>query len=77
MAPPPAPATPAGRCVVPKLKGKKLKPSRKALTKCRCVLWKVEKRRGAKARTGRVVKQSRNPRTVLLSDAQVTVTLKP
>lgn len=82
--PPPSssPATkltspPPVRCHVPKLKGRKLKASKKALRKAHCKLGKVRKRRGAQARTGRVVKQSRNPRTVLPARSKVTVTLRP
>jgi IPT/TIG domain/PASTA domain len=77
----PTPATPTApapvsRCIVPKLKGKKLKASEKALMKARCKVGTVRKKAGASARTGKVVKQSRTPGTVLRAGTKVTLTIK-
>jgi hypothetical protein len=79
----PAPTTampttpgPVSRCVVPRLKGQKLKASEKALKKARCKVGPVKKKAGATARTGKVVKQSRTPGTVLPAGAKVTLTIK-
>jgi hypothetical protein len=74
----PAPTTPATvlRCIVPKLKGEKLKAAENALMKARCKVGKVKKKAGATARTGKVVKQSRTPGTVLPAGAKVTLTIK-
>lgn len=62
-------------CVVPKLKGKSLKASRKALDRRQCKLGKVRKRRGATAKTGRVKRQSRLPGAVLPSGTKVEIAL--
>jgi hypothetical protein len=75
--PPPSaaagPAAVAARvCVVPKLRGFKLKASRKKLKRAGCRLGKV---RGKKSRSARVKKQSAKPRTVLPLDSRVSVKL--
>jgi hypothetical protein len=57
-------------CVVPKLKGKKLKPAKKRLKKRDCRLGKV-KNKGQ----GKVKKQRPKPGTVLPVDSKVNVTL--
>jgi hypothetical protein len=57
-------------CVVPKLKGKKLKAVRKALTKANCKLGKV---RGKKGKKAKVKKQGAKAGTVLAPGAKVTV----
>ena len=62
-------------CRVPKLKGKKLKASKKKLKKADCKTGKVKKRKGATAATGEVVKQSAKPGTILAPGAKVKVTL--
>jgi hypothetical protein len=62
-------------CVVPKLKGKKLKAAKKALRKAHCKIGNVKKLRGATAKTGRVVKQSPGPRKVLAPGAKVAIKL--
>ncbi len=71
-----APATEA-QCVVPKLKGKKLKRARKKLRASGCRLGKVRKEDGATARTGKVVRQGARSGTVLAAGSKVTVALKP
>lgn len=63
-------------CAVPKLKGKKLKASRKASTARDCKLGKVAKKKGATAKTGKVVKQKPAPGTVLAPGTKINVTLK-
>jgi hypothetical protein len=64
-------------CKVPKLKGKKLKASKKKLKKGDCKTGKVSKRKGATAATGKVVKQSPKPGSILAPGAKVKVTLGP
>jgi hypothetical protein len=66
------PAGPVPTCVVPDLRGWKLKPTRTWLRRAQCGLGKVrgERRSGAK-----VVKQSRTPGTVLPFGARVAVKL--
>jgi hypothetical protein len=75
--PAPAPAPVVDHCIVPKLKGKKLRASLVALTIAHCKLGTVKKRGGATEETGRVVKQSRTPGTVLPVGAKVTLTFRP
>ena len=58
-APTPA-ASDAVLCVVPRLKGRRLKAARKALRRAHCRLGKVSRRK-APRRAGRVLKQSRRP----------------
>ncbi len=62
-------------CVVPKLKGKKVKAARKALTKADCKLGKVKKLKGATTKTGKVKKQSPKQGKVLAPGAKVSVKL--
>ena len=64
-------------CTVPKLRGKKLKATKKKLKKADCKTGKVKKRKGATAATGEVVKQSAKPGTILAPGAKVKVTLGP
>lgn len=52
---PAAPARPAKRCVVPKLKGKKLKTARRLLKRAHCRVGKITKKRKGRARRGRVL----------------------
>jgi hypothetical protein len=63
-------------CVVPKLKGKKLKGSKKRLRAAGCRIGKVRKRAGATARKGRVAKQSPKPGKRLPPGTKVNVTLR-
>jgi PASTA domain len=62
-------------CVVPKLKGRSLKASRKLLEGAECLIGSVRKLRGATGRTGKVVGQSPKPGTQLAPWASVKVTL--
>jgi hypothetical protein len=57
-------------CVVPKLIGKDLRATRKALKKAECKLGKVKG-------TGKVMRQNPKPRKVKLPGTKVDVTLKP
>ena len=59
-------------CLVPKLKGKKLKAARKALTKADCKLGKVK---GHKSKSAKVKKQSAKPGTALPPGTKVNVKL--
>jgi hypothetical protein len=68
---------PAVTCTVPALKGKSLKAARRALVAAHCGLGRVTKRGGAKARSGKVVRQNRAPGSESGSGAKVAVTLKP
>lgn len=76
VAPTPAPPPAISRCVVPKLKGKKLGAAKRALRKTHCKVGTVKRRGGATARTGKVARQSRTPGTVLPAGATVTLTVK-
>jgi hypothetical protein len=71
----PAPFTYVG-CAVPKLQGKKLKGSKKVSAKFDCKVGKVTKRRGATAKTGRVVQQKPAPGKILAPGTKINVTLK-
>jgi hypothetical protein len=62
-------------CKVPKLTHKKLKASKKALRNRDCKVGKVKKRGDATAKTGKVIKQSAKPGTILAPGAKVTVKL--
>jgi hypothetical protein len=62
-------------CVVPKLKGKKLKAAKKKTKAADCRLGKVSKRDGAGAKTGKVVKQSPKAGKVLSPGTKVRVVL--
>jgi beta-lactam-binding protein with PASTA domain len=67
--------SPAPHCVVPKLKGKKLKAAKKALRKALCKIGIVKKLHGATAKTGRVVNQKPGAHKVLAPGAKVSVKL--
>lgn len=62
-------------CRVPKLKGKKLKASKKKLKKSDCKTGKVKKKNGATAATGKVVAQKPKPGTIAAPGAKVKLTL--
>jgi hypothetical protein len=64
-------------CVVPNLKGKKLKAAKKALSKAKCKAGSVTKLAGATPKTGKVAKQGSKPGTKLAVGAEVAVTLEP
>jgi hypothetical protein len=69
------PLTPAPTCIVPKLKGKKLKAAKKDVRRADCKLGKVKKLKGATAKTGKVVKQSPKAGKVLPAGSKVAVKL--
>jgi hypothetical protein len=62
-------------CVVPKLKGKKLKAAKKKLRKASCKLGKVRHHKGVTSKTGKVVKQAPKPGKQLAPGSKVNVTL--
>jgi IPT/TIG domain len=62
-------------CIVPRLKGKRLRASRRALFVAQCMVGKVRKTRGATAKTAKVVGQKPPPGTVLRLEAKVNLTL--
>jgi hypothetical protein len=76
-APSPAPvgAPSPAHCVVPKLKGKKLKAAKKMLRAADCKIGLVTKNKGMKATTGTVVKQSPKSGKVRPGKTAVRVTL--
>ncbi len=63
-------------CVVPKLKGKKLKVAKNRLRNAGCKLGKVKKLEGVTAKTGKVAQQSPKAGKVLAPGTRVKVTLK-
>jgi beta-lactam-binding protein with PASTA domain len=62
-------------CKVPKLKGKKLKASKKTARKRDCKIGKVKKLGDATASTGEVVKQNPKPGKIFLPGTKIKVTL--
>lgn len=62
-------------CVVPKLKGKKLKAAKKKLRKAGCKLGKVKRAKGVTVNTGKVVKQSPKAGKQLAPGSKVNVKL--
>ncbi|HWA54876.1 MAG TPA: IPT/TIG domain-containing protein [Solirubrobacterales bacterium] len=62
-------------CTVPKLKTKKLKAAKKKIRAGHCKVGKVTKRKGATAKTGKVVKQQPKPGSTLAPGTKVKVTL--
>ena len=62
-------------CIVPKLKGKKLKAAKKSIKKADCRLGKVMKKKGATAKTGKIKTQNPKPGKVLAPGSKVGVTL--
>ena len=80
--PPPEPVhgaemAPSGAdyCVVPMLKGRTLKGAKGQLREAGCRIGDVTKRKGATARTGRVVRQSSKPGATVAPGTMVGVTL--
>jgi hypothetical protein len=59
-------------CVVPKLKGKKVKASKKAIGRADCKLGKITRRKG---KPGKVLKQSPKPGKVLAPGTKVKLTV--
>jgi hypothetical protein len=70
---PPPNLRPAEHCVVPKLKGRTLRGSRKRSRAVNCRIGRVVKLLGVRSR--RVVRQSPRPGSVLAPDAKIKVTL--
>lgn len=64
-------------CKVPKLRGHRLKASKKQLRAQDCRVGKLTKRKGATAKTGKVVKQVPKPGTVAAPGTKVKLTIKP
>lgn len=62
-------------CRVPKLKGRSLKAAKTKIRAGDCRVGKATKRKGATAKTGKVVKQSPKPGTLLAPGARVRVAL--
>jgi hypothetical protein len=76
LTPPPSSVSPPPRmCVVPNLKGKKLKVARERVKKSACVMGLVRKQQGATARTGRIVKQRPKAGRTVPGGTKITVTL--
>lgn len=62
-------------CVVPKLKGKKVRTARRTLGRADCKLGAVARRKASKAKKGKVLKQSQKPGKVLAPGSKVNVTV--
>lgn len=63
-------------CIVPKLKGSKLKAAKRKANRAGCKIGKVKKLDGATAKTGRVVKQRPKPNRILAPGSKINVVLK-
>lgn len=64
-------------CLVPRLKGKTLKASKRLLRSAGCLVGSVRKLKGAAAKTGRVIKQHPRPNRSLELWTTVNLTLAP
>jgi IPT/TIG domain/PASTA domain len=62
-------------CVVPKLKGKKLKNAKRVLGRADCKVGKVTRRKAKPSKAGKVLKQSIKPGKVLASGSRVNLTV--
>jgi hypothetical protein len=62
-------------CVVPKLKGKKLRNARRVLGRAGCKVGKVTRRKAKPSKAGKVLKQSVKPGKVLASGSNVDLTI--
>lgn len=62
-------------CTVPKLTGKKLKASRKKATKAHCKVGKVQHKKAAPSKVGKVLKQKPKAGTLLPPGAKIKVTV--
>jgi beta-lactam-binding protein with PASTA domain len=62
-------------CIVPKLTGRSLKGSKRALRAAGCKVGEAIKSKGATAKTGKVVGQKVKPGTVLPAGSVIKVTL--
>jgi hypothetical protein len=62
-------------CVVPKLKGKKLKSARRMLGRADCKVGKITRRNAKPSKAGKVLKQGAKPGKVLASGSKVNLTV--
>jgi PASTA domain len=62
-------------CLVPKLKGKKLKAAKKRARKAHCKIGHVKRLKGVTAKTGKVVKQKPKAGKVKAAGSKIAVTL--
>ncbi len=62
-------------CVVPKLKGKKLKDAKRILGRADCKIGKIKRLEGKPSKAGKVLKQSAKPGKVLASKSKVNLTV--
>ena len=65
------------KCIVPKLKGRKLIAARTMVRNANCTVGKITKRYGAAAKTGKVVEQKPRPGKTLPPGTRVAVALGP
>jgi beta-lactam-binding protein with PASTA domain len=63
------------KCVVPRLKGKRLKAARKRARKSNCRIGLVKLRNGVSKKTGKVVKQKPKAGKVKAAGSKIAVTL--
>jgi hypothetical protein len=63
------------QCLVPRLKGRRLRRSKRELREAGCTIGRVTIRKGASAKTGQVVRQSPKPGALLGPGAPVNVVL--
>jgi hypothetical protein len=59
------------RCVVPNVRGKQLAAARKAITKARCRVGRIQRKFSSRVRAGRVISQTPRPRARLASRSRV------
>jgi hypothetical protein len=73
----PAPIVPVveAHCIVPKLKGKKLKAAKTKLKAANCKLGKVTRKKDVTARSGKVVRQGAKPGKELAAGTKIKVVL--
>jgi PASTA domain len=67
----------APHCIVPSLKGRKLKAAKTKVRSADCKVGKIAKGNGATAKTGKVVKQEPKPGRMLPPGTRVAMTLGP
>jgi hypothetical protein len=68
---------PPGGCLVPSLRGRSLKAAKKLLQNAECLIGDVRKLKGARAKSGKIVKQSPKPGALLAPWTTIKVTLGP
>lgn len=71
-----APASAAPKCVVPNLRGRKLKAAKKRARRSGCKVGRVRALEGATAKTGEVVRQKPKAGTTVPAGTKVAVTLR-